>query len=148
MSNKLPKALIINIYHSRFLIGWLLAIHIGAGVTVAVIDVHAGVQLAVWSALMYSGVVALWNHGLRRGARAISALHFEENAWCALRYGRDERWQEGALRACTVYPWLVLASVRPADRRRTENLIIPADAVAPEIFRQARLRLAAWSAAV
>lgn len=148
MSKQLSKSLIIKLDISRSTIEWLLAIHIGAGVTVALIDVQGGLQWALWTALTLSGVVTLRAHGLRCSARAITALHFEANGLCALRYGRDERWHEGTLCACTVYPWLVVVSVRPAYRRRRENLIIPADAVAPAVFRQARLRLKAWSAAV
>lgn len=148
MSKKLSKSLIINIELSWYTIGWLLAIHIGAGVTVTLLDLQAGLQSALWVALSLSCVVTLRTHGWRGSARAVTALQIERSGLCALRYGRDERWHEGTLRSCTVYPWLAVLSVRPANRRRRKNFIIPADAVAPDVFRRSRLELKAWSSAV
>ena len=140
MSQKFSNSLILDIKASTTL-GLLLGlIHLGAMLLVLPLPIPGWLKLGLWVALGTSLAYGLRTQALRR-AGVIEAVELDENGDSAFRLRGEDRWRPGRISARFIHPWVFIGQVKLEGRRRSQALVVAADAVAPQAFRRWRARL-------
>lgn len=138
---KYDNSLILNIKDSRSLIAILVMQHLGAAVLLLATPLPWFVRVALWVTLAVSGYRSVVRHGLRRGAGAIVGLRLNADDACEIQFAGIDAWHSCRLVDSWVHPWVVIARLRYDPRGLSVGVVIPWDAVDPELFRQLRIRL-------
>ncbi|MCR4302563.1 MAG: hypothetical protein NUV51_13250 [Sulfuricaulis sp.] len=123
------------------LVGIFIAVHLGAMGLAAIIPVGWPLRLILWGLLGWNLYYSLITHAWRSSPRAILAIELDNEGVGSIRLAGSEIWQPARITSHVVHPWLTMMSLRLENRRWPVNLVIAADAVAPEPFRRWRVAL-------
>jgi hypothetical protein len=153
-SRKFEPPLHIDLARSRWLLILLLAIHGGAGVLVLLFETPWWINLALLALVLVSAVISLyksdWLHWTVMGRRlwlrwqpVPRMIWQSDNDW-QLTTGNGQEVLAELLPTSTCQPAFVALNFRTDKNRwldRYFSVVIVADAIDPEIFRQLRVRL-------
>ncbi len=118
----------------------IVASHLGAGLLTALLPWPGWVQAALLGGVAASALQGVRQHAWRRGPGAPTGFEIDTDGEYFVRRGAGE-WLACRYAESFLSPWLVIVRLIPEGRRRPVNVLLAADAVAPEQFRELRARL-------
>jgi hypothetical protein len=121
----------------------LAVLHLGAAVLLLFTPLPLWVTALLLILISVSGWQCVRVHGLRRGRTGLIALELDapDEAPGVVQLHTQSRELRAELKSAYVHPWLVVLRVRCADRRGVRAVVLTADSVTAETFRQLRVRL-------
>lgn len=121
----------------------LVAVHLGAGLAVALSGIHVTVVATLWLAIGLSLVAGLRLHGARTARTAITALELRSaGEWnCRVFRAVDADGIACRIRTQFVTRFGAVLTIRYPDRWLAGAVVILADALSAEDFRQLRVSL-------
>lgn len=153
-SRKFEPPLHIELIPSRWLLISLIAIHSGAAVLVLLLETPWWIKIVLLAMVLVSGVISVYKSGWVRGSALGTQLLLRWQPISRLIWQSDNDWQLSTGNGQDVLAQLLPSStcqrVFVALNFRTEksrwldryfSVVILADAIDPEIFRQLRVRL-------
>lgn len=140
LSRRYDSPLIINIKESRLLGVALLAGHLGAALLAVPLPLPALVLTVLIGGIVASGIHGARRHAWRRGSGAVPGFEIDNDGDYFVRRDTGD-WLPCRYVESFLSPWLVIVRLIPEGRRRPVSVLLAADAVAPEEFRELRARL-------
>jgi hypothetical protein len=145
LSDASRRSLSLVIGSSPALAAAFAVVYLGAALLAMLLPLAIWMRVAAVLLVVLSGYRAFAQHVWRRSPSAIVGLLLsDDGAYTVCR--KDGVRQQAKIIDRWVQPWLVMLRLRTAGRRWSESLIIPADAVMSETFRQLRVHLRQRSA--
>ncbi|MBI5613179.1 MAG: hypothetical protein HY942_08985 [Gammaproteobacteria bacterium] len=114
--------------------------HLGAAVLTVLLPVPVWWQVLLAGGIAASAAHVLRRHAWRRARGAAIALEIDSGGDYAVRRVAGD-WLPCRYVESFVSPWLVIVRLVPEGRRRPVSVLVAADAVATEEFRELRARL-------
>jgi len=139
-SRRFDNPLIINIKESRLLGSGLLAGHLGAAIFAVVLPLPALILSMLIGGIVASGIHVTRRHARRRGSGAVPGFEIDTDGDYFMRRDTGD-WIPCRYVESFLSPWLVIVRLVPEGGRRPVSVLLAADAVAPEEFRELRARL-------
>lgn len=140
LSKKYDSPLIINIKVSRLLGVVVIASHLGAGLLTVLLPWSLWAQTVLVGGIAASARFAVRRHAWRYASGAVTGLEIDTDGEYFVRRGAGE-WLACRYVESFLSPWLAIVRLIPEGRRRPVSVLLAADAVAPEQFRELRARL-------
>lgn len=140
LSKRFDSPLIINIKVSRLLGLALIVSHMGAALLAVLLPWPTWFQAMLVGGIVASALHVVRRHAWRRGPGAVTGLEIDTDGdYFICRDAGD--WLPCRYVESFLSPWLVIVRLTPEGRRRPVSVLLAADAVAPEEFRELRARL-------
>lgn len=140
LSKKYDSPLIINIKVSRLLGMILIASHLGAALLTVLLPWPVWAQTVLVGGIAASALHAVRRHAWRRAPTALTGLEIDADGEYFVRRDAGD-WLACRYVESFLSPGLVMVRLIPEGRRRPVSVLLAADAVAPEQFRELRARL-------
>jgi hypothetical protein len=140
LSNDSAESVRCELGRSPVLTVVFLAIHGGAIGLTLLLPLAWGWRAVMAAVIASSLIHALRRHAWRRGSRAVTAIHIDDEGGLELRRG-DGTWHAANRRSPAVFAPLVLLRWRIEGDLFWRRLVIPADAVERNCFRRVRVAL-------
>ena len=140
LSKRFDSPLIINVKVSRLLGLALIASHLGAVLLTVQLPWPAWVQTVLVGGIVASALHGIRRHAWRRGPGALTGLEIDTDGDYYVRRDAGD-WLPCRYAESFLSSWLVIVRLIPEGRRRPVSVLLAADAVPPEQFRELRARL-------
>lgn len=119
----------------------MVGLHSGAVGIVFIVSLTVWLRLLLLLVVVASLRYTLALHANRRAARAVRTVEWEPDGEWTLGLHNADHCGPCRLRSRFVHPWLVVVHLRCPGAWFPMNLVIAADAVDDDAFRQLRVRL-------
>ena len=133
--------LVVHLQPSRYLALILGFAHVATAGLLWPLALPVAVKLAGVAILAISLVFNLRHYALLRAARAVVAFELSDEMACTLETRRGERIGGALLGSSFVAPYLTVLNLKPEGKFFTRSVVILADAIDAEEFRQLRVLL-------
>jgi hypothetical protein len=118
----------------------LVVSHLGAALLVVVLPWPVWVQTMLVGGITASAFQEIRRHAGRRGPGALTGLEIDTDGDYFMRREAGD-WLPCRYAESFLSPWLVVVRLIPEGRRWPVSVLLAADAVPPEQFRELRARL-------
>lgn len=115
--------------------------HLCGMVLLAVLPLATWIQWCGATALLLSAALTVFRHALRRGSQSVTALAFVDRTQLHVRTANGVWHTARVLGTSTVGAALAVLNLQLDDRWRTLHVVIPADSLGADDFRQLRVWL-------
>lgn len=129
-----------SVYRSDLLLVYLLCTHCLAVLTMWLIPFGLLFSVAVTVMSVISLLCLCRQHQWLPGKNSLTKLHFDKDNICTLEYADGNKKAAYKIKGSVIFSLALVLYLQPV-KGRTKSIFIARDALAPEVWRQLRVRL-------
>ncbi len=133
--------MLVKLHRSRFVGVVMLLTHLSALAVFYWIDLAVWARLLLILAVLASLVDVFRYFVLRLADKAITMIELDSDGNIKLGYRNGVHTHVSRLRSVFVSPVITLVTAKTEDSRFARKIVIPFDAIEPDVFRQLRVKL-------